>query len=64
MIKSCNTQVEIYIGNTIQYDAKSHQRKMTILKTTNKRLKELQFNLSQKEILAWTTSACDVIQQN
>ena len=51
MIKVSNTQAEIYIGNTIEYDVKSYQVKTTIVKCTNVRLKGLKFNRSQKETL-------------
>ena len=51
MLKVWNTRAEIYIGNTIEYDVKSCQAKMNIVKFTKVRLKGLKFNFSQKEML-------------
>ena len=39
MLKAWNTQEEIYIDNTIEYDAKTYQVKMTILKCKRVQLK-------------------------
>ena len=40
------------IGNTIEYDAKEYQVKMTIVKRKNLRVKGLNFNRSHKKTLA------------
>ena len=44
MLKVVNTTVEIYICNTIEYDVKSSQVKLTILKRTKIRAKVLTVN--------------------
>ena len=41
-------QAKIGIGNTIEYDVKSYQVKITILKCTKVCIKVLKFNRSQK----------------
>ena len=41
MLKVCDTRYGIYIGNTIDYDMKAYQVRMTIVKTykcTTKRI--------------------------
>ena len=62
MQKAENTQAEIYIGNTIEFDTKSSQVRVTIEKRTKIRLKELKFNRSQKN--RWHCHrVCDAIKQ-
>ena len=39
MIKEGKNQSEIYIGDTIEYDVKSYQVKVTIVKLTNIQVK-------------------------
>ena len=56
MLRVWNTRVEIYIGNTLEYDVKSFQFKTTIVKYTKVGIKVLKFNLSQKDIMVWRTS--------
>ena len=51
MLKVWKTRAEIYIGDTIEYDLKSNQLKMTIVKCTKLRIKLLRFNPSQKNML-------------
>ena len=51
MLKVWNTWAEIYIGDTIEYDVKSCQVKMAIVKCTKVRIRVLKFNLSYKETL-------------
>ena len=46
MLKAGKTRQEIYIGNTIEYDVKSYQVKVTIVKHTKMRVKGLTVNLS------------------
>ena len=48
MLKAWKTRAEIYLGNTVDYDVKSYQLKMTIVKRANVKLKGLRFNRSQK----------------
>ena len=48
MLEAGNTKSEIYIGNNIDFDTKSSQVRVTTVKRTNKRLKELTINRSQK----------------
>ena len=55
MFKVSNTRAEIYIGNTIKYDVKSHQVKTKIVKYTKVHIKLLKFNRSQKEMLVSPT---------
>ena len=47
-LKVSNKQAEIYIGNNIEYDVKSYQFKMAIVKCTKARKKLLNFNRSPK----------------
>ena len=51
--QSVKTRAEIDICNTIEYDVKLYQVKITIVKYTEVRLKGLNFNLSHKEMLVW-----------
>ena len=44
MLKSVKNQAEIYMGNTIEYDVKSSQVKVTRIKRTNIRAKVLTVN--------------------
>ena len=48
MLKAGKTREEIYIGNTIEYDVKSSEVKVTIVKRTKIRVKVLTVNLLQK----------------
>ena len=48
MLKAGNTRAEIYIGDNIEYDVKSSQVKVTIVKRTKIRVKGLTVNCSQK----------------
>ena len=48
MLKAGKTRAEIYIGNTIEYDVKSSEVKVTILKRAEMRSKILTVNRSQK----------------
>ena len=53
---------EIYIGNTIEYDMKSSQVKVTILKRTKIQVKGLLFNHSHQN--RWHgQQVCDTIKQ-
>ena len=62
MFKVSNTQSEIYIGNTIEFDKKSSQVEVNILKRTKKRLKELTVNRLQKN--RWHGQrVCDAMTQ-
>ena len=51
MLKVWKTRAEFDIGKTIEYDVKSHQFRTTIAKCTKVKLKGLDFNRSQKDIL-------------
>ena len=44
MLKSGKTRAEIYTGDTIEYDVKSSQAKVTIVKRTKIRVKGLTVN--------------------
>ena len=48
MLQSRNTRAQIYIVDTIEYDVKSTQVKLTIVKRTKIRVKLLTVNRSQK----------------
>ena len=48
MLKLGKTRAEICIGDTIDYDVKPYQVKVTIVKYTNKQVKGLTVNCSQK----------------
>ena len=48
MLKAGKTRAEIYLVNIIDYDVKSSQVKMTIVKRTNIRLNILTVNRSQE----------------
>ena len=50
MIKAGKTRAQIYIGDTIDYYAKSSQVKVTIVKCTNIQVKGLTFKRSHKPI--------------
>ena len=53
MLKAWKTQPEMDIGNTIEYDVKSHQVKTTIVKCTKVHIKGVRFNRSYKNMLVW-----------
>ena len=48
MLRVWNTQAEIYMGNTIEFDTKMYQVVMAKVKFTSVRLKLLTVNRSQK----------------
>ena len=54
-IQGRKTRAEIDIGNTIEYDVKSYQVKMTIIRCKNVRQKGLKLNPSQKKMLIYST---------
>ena len=51
MLKAGKTQAEIYIGNAIEFDTELPQVRVTVVKRTKIRLKELTVNHSQKKTL-------------
>ena len=62
MLKAGKTRVEIYMGNTIDFDTKSSQVKVTMVKLKNIRVKCLTMNRSQKN--RWHGKrVCDAIKQ-
>ena len=44
------------MGNTIEYDVKSHQVKTALVNCTKVGIKGFKFDTSQKEVLVWPTS--------
>ena len=56
-----NTQVEIDVGNTIEYDVKLYQDKMTILKCTKVQIKGLNIFTSYRNICWYSQHVCDAI---
>ena len=56
------TKAEVYIGNTIAFDTKSSQVKVTIVKRTKIILKQLSVNRSQKHCWRYQ-QVCDAIEQ-
>ena len=62
MLKAGKTQSEIFIGNTIEYDVKSPQVKVTIIKRTNIQEKILTFNRSQKTVVI-ANKVCDTTKE-
>ena len=50
-LKVWKTQTNIYMANTIEYEVKSYQVKITTVKCTKLRIKGLEFNRSKKEML-------------
>ena len=62
MLKAGKTRAEIYIGNTIEYDVKLSQVKVTVVKRTKIRAKGLTVYRSQKN--RWRGQRlCDAIKQ-
>ena len=52
ILQSQKIRAEIDINNAIEYDVKSYQVKVTVVKFTKVQLKGLKLNLPQKEMLA------------
>ena len=48
MLKAGKNRAEIYIGNTVEYDVKYSQVKVTIVKRTNIRVKKITVNRLQE----------------
>ena len=62
MLKSVKNQAEIYMGNTIEYDVKSSQVKVTRIKRTNIRAKVSTVNRLQKN--SWHGErVCDAMKK-
>ena len=62
MIEAGETRSEIYMGNTIEYDVKSSQIKVLIVKRTKIRVKGLTVNRSQKNCW-YGQRVCGAIKQ-
>ena len=62
MLKVWNTWSDIYMGNTIEYDTKSYQVRMTIVQCTSVQIKKLRLNVQRTK--CWHgQQVCDAMKQ-